>query len=215
MDSLIKVDRRTTLIWLGASVTGATLAGWVAVTNNRAGPARGYGADPDVLNPTVPWPKTMSRRQLELASVLGDLILPATATAPAPSAVGIADFIDEWVSAPYPDQQRDRDLILPGLLWLDTEAERHSGGSFTGVAPERQYEILIELSAPPRAGDEEATLRYGFFRRFRFVAVGAYFSLERNFAELGYAGNTALETFPPPTAQELDHINRAIAELGL
>jgi hypothetical protein len=48
--------------------------------------------------------------------------LPADANSPAASAVGVPAFIDEWVSAPYPDQQQHRGVIRGGLAWLNTEA---------------------------------------------------------------------------------------------
>jgi Gluconate 2-dehydrogenase subunit 3 len=66
----------------------------------------------------------MEPHQLQHTAVLGDLILPGSTTAPAPSALGIPDFVDEWVSAPYPEQLEDRKTILEGLRWMDAEASR-------------------------------------------------------------------------------------------
>jgi hypothetical protein len=221
MKDLIRIDRRTTLSWLGGAVAGANLAVLPAASaaagdaGTPMGPAKGYGNDPDLLNPTIPWPRTMSARQLQLSAVLADLILPPTGTAPAPSAVGIPDFVDEWVSAPYPDQQRDRGLILPGLLWLDAESAKQWGKPFTDVPAARQLQILTDLAMPPATTDQGAAARYGFFNRFRSISVGAYYSLEQNFEEIGYIGNKPLDAFPPPTAEELAFINTAIAKLGL
>ena len=221
MENLFRVDRRTTLRWFsGAALGGASLSllpSAVGAQDAGEGPivASGYGLDPDLQHPSAPWPRTMSARQLQLAAVLADLILPATATAPAPSAVGIPDFVDEWVSAPYPDQRRDRALILPGLLWLDAEANRRWGRAFTDDVDDRQLALLAILATPPASADPESGARYGFFRRFRSVAVGAYYSLERNFPEIGYFGNAPQEAFPPPTEQEIAFIDKAITKLGL
>ena len=66
----------------------------------------------------------MSDEQRRTATALCDVIIPADATSPAASAVGVPDFIDEWISAPYPAQQRDRTVILQGLAWLDAESQR-------------------------------------------------------------------------------------------
>ena len=62
--------------------------------------ATGYGTDPDLHHPTVPWPSTLTPHQLQLTTVLADLILPGMPGSPAPSVLGISDFVAEWVSAP-------------------------------------------------------------------------------------------------------------------
>ena len=54
---------------------------------------------------------------LVAATELADLILPAEGDYPAPSKLGTPAFINEWISAPYPDQHRDRVLIVNGLAW--------------------------------------------------------------------------------------------------
>ena len=223
-DNFLRVDRRTTLSWFGeATLVGMSLAVLPSASaavpgvgdTLNVGEAKGYGNDPDLLNPSVPWPRTLSAQQLRVSAVLADLILPATPTAAAPSAVGIPDFIDEWVSAPYPDQQRDRSLILPGLIWLDTEAVTRWKQPFTSLTADRQLELLSAIATPPASEDPTATMRYGFFRRFRSIAVGAYFSLEQNWPEIGYIGNKPQASFPPPTDEEMAFINAAIAKLGL
>lgn len=223
MDDRLRIDRRTTLAWFSAATAGLGLVALPLSATAASGlgpqePARadkGYGNDPDLLNPSVPWARTMSARQLLVAGLVADMILPPTPTAPAPSAVGIPDFIDEWVSAPYPDQQRDRGLILPHLLWLDTEATKRWGSPFDGVTNAQRFDLLSEISRPAAPSDQAAALRYGFFRRLRSITVGAYYSLERNFEELGYVGNKPLASFPPPTGEELSIINKASAALGL
>src|SRR3546814_5507473 len=40
-------------------------------------PAHGYGRDPDLMAPKVPWPLTLSTAQRATIDLLGDLILPA------------------------------------------------------------------------------------------------------------------------------------------
>ena len=79
--------------------------------------ASGYGTDPDLLatsqDPNLPWPKTLTKSQLQTLNHLGEFLCPGAKQA------GVADVVDEWVSAPYPDQQADRRMMLPGLLWLD------------------------------------------------------------------------------------------------
>ena len=46
------------------------------------------------------------------------------------------DFVDEWVSAPYPEQQSDRKVIFTGLEWVDAEAARHGLQVFAEHTPD-------------------------------------------------------------------------------
>ena len=52
------------------------------------------------------WPLTLTKEQRATATALCDLIIPADDTSPAASSVGVVDFIDEWISAPYPEHAR-------------------------------------------------------------------------------------------------------------
>jgi hypothetical protein len=54
------------------------------------------------------------------------VIIPADDDSPSASAVGVPDFIDEWISSPYPAQAGDRRIVLDGLQWIDDEAQRAS-----------------------------------------------------------------------------------------
>lgn len=218
------VTRRTTLGWLSSAMSISafgipmSLANWAqgaSAPDAMPVAAAGYGKDPNLFDPHAPWPRTMTQDQLKQAGVLADLFLPKTASFPAPSEVGIADFVDEWVSAPYPEQQRDRALILDGLEWLDHQANQLSKPDFCSLSQSQQLQLLGQTAQLPASKDPQAMKLYGFFRRFRSVTVGAYYCLERNFAEIGYMGNVALESFPPPTAEENAFIDRALAKLNL
>src|ERR1700744_5216533 len=108
------MDRRTTLKWMLAFVAatpemhGAAYAGADSVAVHPAsGP--GYGTDPNLLEVYKPgelWPLTFTARQRRTAKVLCDLIIPADATSPSASEVGVVDFLDEWISAPYVVQRQ-------------------------------------------------------------------------------------------------------------
>ena len=80
--------------------------------------------------PGGPWPLTLSANARLTTAALCDLIIPADEDSPAASAVGVVDFIDEWISAPYPQQRGDREIILPGLMWIDAEAQKRFGKAF-------------------------------------------------------------------------------------
>lgn len=87
-------------------------------------PARGYGTDPDLLKRTVTWPRILGPSQLATLAVLCDIVLPAEPPHPSARAIGVHEFLDEWLSAPYPQMQADRAVILGGLAALDDAMRR-------------------------------------------------------------------------------------------
>ena len=217
----MRVDRRTTLKWLLASIA----AGQVGCTREQAaGPLLGtaaaidgvtYGTDPDLANPVVPWSLTMTDDQLRVATALCDVILPADDRSPAASALGVPDFVDEWISAPYSRQQEDRDLILDGLEWLEQESVRRFGDGFAAIGQTQQHALLDELNV---AADDPAASpeRREFFRRFRYVAVGAYYTTAVGADDVGYIGNVPISgEYPGPSAEALEHLATVLDELGL
>ena len=106
------MDRRRTLRWiLAASAAMPLLARHALGESEGEGAAHpkahGYGTDPDltkIYHPGDLWPLTLTRAQRRTAAALCDVILPADAVSLSASRVGVVDFLDEWVSAPYPSQ---------------------------------------------------------------------------------------------------------------
>lgn len=93
--------------------------------------AKGYGKDPELVNADrMAWPRTLTPAQLTLVAVLSDIIVPRDGAVPSASEVSVPDVVDEWVSAPYDRQQRDRLDILSTLAWIDTEAETRVSKKF-------------------------------------------------------------------------------------
>jgi hypothetical protein len=191
-----KIDRRTALTWVGVVGAATVVGAGVVVYGPKIGGedktrAKGYGTDPKLVEPMAgPWPRILSDDELQAAARLSDFILPASATAPAASALGVPDFIDEWVSAPYPDQEKDRPLIRDGLKKL-------------GGKPEP-----AKLAALQKEGGE-------FFRRFRHLVIGAYYTTEAGFKDIGYIGNVARPDDPGPSDEVKAHLERAFKQLGL
>src|SRR5882672_6493856 len=122
------MDRRASIQWMLAAAASMPLL-QQRVWAEAAAPAAavGYGGDPDlkkVYHPGDLWPLTLTRTQRRTATALCDVIIPADSTSPSASAVGVVDFLDEWVSAPYPRHQKDRPVVLEGLAWMNAEAIR-------------------------------------------------------------------------------------------
>jgi hypothetical protein len=149
------MDRRTTIKWvLAASASLPLLEGSARAGPVPAGSAPGYGTDPKLATNHQPgelWPLTLNAAQRRLAGILSDIIIPADERSPSASAVGVVDFIDEWVSAPYPAQRQDRTLVLGGFTWMDAEAVRRSGKEFSQLGVAEQHGICDDICDASRA----------------------------------------------------------------
>jgi Gluconate 2-dehydrogenase subunit 3 len=220
------MDRRTSLRWILAAGAAGALAPAVDDARESAQPGSsdsvrvqgsgsvdygtmtrpGYGTDPDLAKNYRPgdiWPLTLSPAQRRLAAVLSDLIIPADGHSPAASAAGIVDFLDEWVSAPYPGCQRDRRTLLEGFAWLDAEGRRRFGRDFADLEPPQQMHLCDEVcrvtGAPGAQGAAE-----GFFARYRDLTAGGFYASPLGRADLGYVGNLPRPQFIGPSAALLE-----------
>ena len=195
------MDRRTTLKWvLAASAAWPLLEARAGLPT--APTAAGYGSDPDLTRDYRPgelWPLTFTEAQRRTAATLADLIIPADEHSPAASAVGVVDFIDEWVSAPYPQTRRDRAVVLEGLEWLEAHSTQRFGRGFTLLALAEQTRICEDICDVRRAA---AALQPAArsFARIRDLTAGAFYSSAAGRKDLGYMGNVPLTRFdgPPP-----------------
>jgi hypothetical protein len=205
------MDRRTSMKWVLAAFAATR------VRELQAGPApgvpvaRGYGTDPrlsDDYHPGDLWPLTLSEAQRRLAGSLADIIIPADEHSAAATAAGVVDFIDEWVSAPYPACLRDRGIVLAGLAWLDEESGRRFGRDFIGLAPARQTAVCDDICDPARASAalQEAAR---FFARFRDLAAAGFYSSPIGREDLRYIGNTPLASFDGPSIALLKSLGLA------
>lgn len=207
------LDRRAAVVWAGALAAALGTAHYYGIGFGATeGPvAPGYGRDPDMLNPSVPWPRLMSERQLASARAIADFILPREGIAPSASEIGVHELIDEWVSAPYPEQAGDRKLIFDGLTRLDLMARRHgTAKDFAGAGKAAQAAVLALVADP---ASKLATA--AFWKRLRRLIIGGYYTTEAGFADIGYIGNTPLKDYPAPTAEMRTAMERIFQQLGL
>jgi hypothetical protein len=208
------MDRRTTIKWVLAASAVGPLARVVEAVGAAASAApaevRGYGTDPGLLKTYHPgelWPLTLDASQRRLASILADTIIPADEKSPSASSVGAVEFIDEWVSAPYPAHRRDRTVIIEGFAWMNAEAVRRGGKAFADLAAGEQHAICEDICDPSRAAPERRDAAR-FFSRFRDLTAGAFYTTPVGRNDLGYIGNVALAHFDGPPQEVL-------ARLGL
>ena len=145
------------------------------------------------------WPLSMGAARRRTATALCDLIIPADADSPSASEVGVVAFLDEWISAPYPVQQTDRETVLRGLQSLDEEAQRRFRRDFAALAADEMSAICDEICYLPKA-PERLKAAAAFFARFRDLAAGGYYTSPEGMRSIRYVGNVALPRFdgPPP-----------------
>ncbi len=205
-DHSARLPRRTVFKWFAAVAAAIQLgqARTIAAEPPVGAPVavKGYGTDPKLnanYNPGDFWPLTLTAQQREAAKALGDIILPADDYGPAASELRVTDYLDEWVSAPYPAQLADRAVIPSGLDWLDGEAGRRFNARFATLTSEQSRALCDDICYTATAKPEHKQGAI-FFSRFRAVAAGAYYCTVPGWKAIGYVGNIPLASFdgPPP-----------------
>lgn len=205
-----RMDRRAAIKWMMTAAAGLTLTRWRAMAGTGSAAAKGYGTDPNLLKSYSPgelWPLTFTDERRRTAAALCNAIIPGDAHSPSAASLGVQDFIDEWISAPYPEQAKDRPVILGGLEWLEAESTRRFGQGFGELTGKQQAAICDDICHEPsaRAEFQEAAR---FFARFRDLAAGGFYTTPEGTRDLGYVGNIPAATFEGPPLE-------AIKKLGL
>ncbi|MFD1033529.1 gluconate 2-dehydrogenase subunit 3 family protein [Sphingomonas hankookensis] len=228
------ISRRTTLQWF-ATATTLSLASWTpafGAVATGAGvpppfdvvdwpvnvaplpPTKGYGRDPDLTDPQVPWPLTFTKAQRAAIDLLGDMILPADAASPGAGKLGVGAFIDEWISAPYPRQQDDRTTVIAGLSWLDAQSRALHRTPFAALTTAQRGTLLDALTSDAPA---PALARpVAFMDRLRNLFVLGFYSLPEGKADMGFIGDQVIEgAYPGPDDKALAHLTALMKELKL
>jgi hypothetical protein len=164
--------------------------------------AGGYGTDPKLMKDYQPgdvWPLTFNEPQKKSAAALADTIIPKDRLGPAASEVGVVEMIDEWISAPYPQQKSDRPVVLDGLSLLENEALDRFGKHFRDLDEKQRHAICDDICFASKAQPKFRKLA-DFFEKFRDLCASAYYATPAGWQAIGYVGNTALAEFtgPPP-----------------
>jgi hypothetical protein len=207
------MDRRTTIKWmLTAAASVSSLRGVALAKTILASPSdlhkpasKGYGTDPNLVNSYKAgelWPLTFTAKQRRTATALSDLIIPADDTSPSASAVGVIDFLDEWISAPYEDNRKDRTLVLAGLEWLDRESAKRFSQPFAALDESKQKAICDDICYAPKAKPRFAKAAL-FFARYRDLTAGGFYTTPEGRKDLQYVGNMPLERFDGPPIEAL------------
>lgn len=207
-----RLDRRAALKWMLAGTATLMVLDRDSLAQSASAPGgRGYGTDPDLIKEYKPgdyWPLTLNDHQRRTAAVLCALIIPADDRSPSAADLKVHDFIDEWISAPYAGHDKDRARILDGLAWLDAEAGRRFGKKFIEANAGQQTAICDDLcrEVPARAELKEPSL---FFKRFRDLTAGGFYTTPEGMKDIQYVGNVPLLTFDGPPPEVLKQLGLA------
>jgi len=208
------MDRRVAIKWILAAGAGAMLVnlppfGAAPALGAPAQPGAGYGTDPDMLRAYKAgelWPLKLSDPQRRQVAALCDTIIPADEHSPSASSVGVTDFIDEWVSAPYPGNVADSKVILVGLAELESESKGRFGALFADATQEQRRTLCGELAARSPAADPDPEAPRPFFGRFRELTISGFYTTPAGRQDLGYVGNVPLARFDGPPADLIDRL---------
>jgi len=209
------MDRRTTIQWMLAATGALAFRGTGAIagaaTSTSAPRAQPYGTDPklvEIYHPGDLWPLTFTASQRRTATMLCDVIIPADAISPSASAVGVVEFLDEWISAPYPAHEEDRKTVLGGFDWLEAESARRFRRPVPGLEAGELGQICDDICYLPRAGSQWVAAAK-FFARFRDLTAGGFYTTPAGRKDLQYIGNTPLARFDGPPIEVLKKVGLA------
>ena len=202
-----RLPRREAIKWVLAASATFSFLDWRAF-GAAAGSAKGYGLDPNLMetyNSGDLWPLTLTGAQRRTATALCDVIIPADDKSPAASGLHVVDFIDEWISAPYDGQQQQREIVVNGLIWLESESQKRFKDGFAQLSEAQQHAICDDICFAPKAAAEFRNAA-NFFSVFRDLTAGGFYTTPAGWKDIGYVGNVALARFDGPPPEVLKHV---------
>ena len=199
-----------------ASEESVLFAAWPSVDIPEV-TAEGYGWHFDYFELTDGglWPRILSELQKKQLSKLSDLILPGTETAPAPSELGVAEFWDEWVSAPYSPQARTREMVFNGLAWIERQYQKKYGIDFLTGSAQNDKDFMESWSTISEDDEALSKLR-SFFEHMRYLTLGAYYTTPEGALDLGAVLNVPITgDYPGPSPEAQAHLDKVLKDAGL
>ena len=205
-----RINRRVALQWISSATVAIPLLELELPAAQQSGvrpPSvfpKGYGPDPDLIRKYKPgdlWPLTFDKDQRRLMIVLCDIIMPADKTSPSASSLGVHDFVDEWISSPYPAQAGDRKIILEGMDLLNEKSVRRGKPNFVSLPAKEQLVICEDLAR--KAKTSTGRFPGSFFYRLRNLVAGGYYTTPAGMKDIGYIGNVPQAAWNGPPAEVL------------
>src|SRR5690348_452027 len=132
-------------------------------------------------------PKALTAHEYATVQKLSDLIIPADEHSQGALAANAADFIDFLCNAA--DEMKN--IWTGGILWLDEEMKRRSGGKRFIEASPAQQTALLDVIAYRKNRSPELNPGIDFFSFCRRLVADAYYSHPIGTKEVGFMGNGA------------------------
>jgi gluconate 2-dehydrogenase gamma chain len=128
-------------------------------------------------------PAYFSASEYQTIDILTGLIIPRDES-PGAQEAGVAEFIDFLAAH---GEEAIREPMRNGLKWLDANATKGHGATFSKLSPEQQIEILKGVAYGNGAApvDREGQ---DFFHLIRRYTVMGYYTSRAGMAELDYPG---------------------------
>ena len=197
----LSLSRRSALKLIAVSAVTIPAADALAETSHNG--SKDYSAtDPDLLNPSVEWEMLLNQEELEVLVDLCDLIIPADTVSPSASSLGAQNYINEYVSAPYPQSQDALKLVREGIAWLQNESAKRFEQVFPALIDKQKHDICNDIKWL-QAAKPKHQLGARFFAIVRDLTATAFYTTNEGMADVGYIGNRPSQTFEGPSKELL------------
>ena len=146
---------------------------------------------------TAKAPAFFNPQQYEVITELASLIIPTDET-PGAREAKVNEYIDLIVSEGSSSLKK---LYRDGLDWMEKTSQTRYRKKFIQLSQEQQVEILTEISQiknPVPANQLQAK----FFKAIKEATIEGFYTSKIGLEELGYKGNTVLDSFPGCTHPE-------------
>lgn len=185
------------------TITVFPILGQAFVTPAMACAAQMHPAGPQSV-PDPNWkPLFFDAHQNETVEVLSELIIPATSTPGAKTAM-VNRFIDLMLNEEVAEKKKS---FLQGLSWLDGRALQLHGKPFINLAPEDQAAILTPLADPENKYPEDQQ-GVRFFQAIKDLTIFGYYTSKIGMEqELEYGGDDYHTEFPG-ACNHPEHLNQ-------
>ncbi len=201
------MDRRTSLKYMSGAAASLASLSWVACEAPEEAAevsAHQHPTSEDlVLNDAdqkLMEQQFFTEHEMQMVTVLGNLIIPADDRSGNASDAGVPEFIEFMMK----DQPQHQTGMRGGLRWLDITSDKQFEKAFVDCSEQEQKKLLDQIAFPKQA-KPEMSQGANFFNNFRdFVATG-FFTSKLGIEDLKYMGNQAnvWQGSPPEVLQRL------------
>ena len=95
--------------------------------------------------------------------------------------------------------------MVAGLAWMDEEATRRFNVKFNKLPIKQKHAICDDICYEPKA-TEQFKRAAVFFRRYRDLTAGGFYTTPAGMKDIGYVGNVAMLAFKGPPKAVLEQL---------